>query len=90
MTSSAQRVLSPHQMERVSPSAAQVQAQVQDRGKQSMFDEGPSGDPDTDIIDLDISSPSSELKEVIQQQKAENHLLQKKLEMANWTINYLQ
>jgi len=55
-----------------------------------MFDEGPSGGPDIDIIDLDISSPSSELKEIIQQQKAENHLLQQKLEMANWTINYLE
>jgi len=81
--SSAQRALSPHQVERVSPFATQVQVQVQDRGKQPIFDEGPSGDPDTDIIDLDISSPSSELKEIIQQQKAENHLLQQKLEMAN-------
>ena len=48
-----------------------------------MIDEGPSGDPDIDIIDLDISSPSSELKEIIQQQKAENRLLQQKLETAN-------
>jgi len=55
-----------------------------------MLDEGPSGDLDTDIIDLDINSPSSELKEIIQQQKAKNHLLQKKLEMAKWTINYLE
>jgi len=55
-----------------------------------MIDEGPSGDPDIDIIDLDISSSSSELREIIQQQKAENHLLQQKLEMANWTINYLE
>jgi len=77
-------------VETVSPSSAQVQVQVQDKGKQPIFDEGPSGDPDTDIIDLDISSPSSELKEIIQQQKAENHLLQQKLEMANWTINYLE
>lgn len=85
---SAQRVLSPHQVEGVSPSTAQVQ--VQDRGKQPIFDEGPTGDPDTDIIDLDISSPSSELKEIIQQQKAENRLLQQKLEMENWAINYLE
>ena len=55
-----------------------------------MFDEGPSGYPDIDIIDLDISSPSAELKEIIQQQKAENRLLQQKLETANWTINYLE
>lgn len=55
-----------------------------------MFDEGPSGDLDIDIIDLDISSLSSELKEIIQQQKAESHLLQQKLEMENWTINYLE
>jgi len=55
-----------------------------------MFDEGRLGDPDIDIIDLDTSSPSSELKEIIRQQKAENHLLQEKLEMAKWTINYLE
>jgi len=77
-------------VERVSPSAAQAQVQEQDRGKQPICDEGPSGDPDTDIIDLDICSPSLELKEIIQQQKAENRLLQQKLEMANWTINYLE
>jgi len=65
-------------------------AQVQERGKQPMIEEGLSGDPDIDIIDLDISSPSSELREIIQQQKAENHLLQQKLEMENWTINYLE
>lgn len=55
-----------------------------------MFDEGPSGGQDTDIIDLDASSPSSELKEIIQQQRAENDSLQKKLQMAKWTINYLE
>ena len=88
LTSSAQRVLSPHQVERVSPSSAQVH--VQDRGKQPMFDEGPSGDPDTDIIELDTSSPSSELKEIIRQQRVENHLLQEKLEIVRWTINYLE
>jgi len=72
---SARRVLSPPGVEGVSPSSS-AQVHIQDRGKQPMFDEGPLGDPDTNIIDLDISSPSSELKEIIQQQKAENHLLQ--------------
>lgn len=102
---SARRVLSPHQVEGVSPSSLAQRvlsplhvegallstvAQVQERDKQPMIEEGLSGDPDIDIIDLDISSPSSELKEIIQQQKAENHLLQQKLEMENWTINYLE
>jgi len=87
---SARQVLSPHQVEGVSPSSSaqrvlspphvegaslSTTAQVQDKGKHPMFDEVPSGDPDIDIIDLDISSPSLELKEIIQQQKAKNHLL---------------
>ena len=65
-------------------------AQVQERDKQPMIVEGPSGDPDIDIVDLDISSPSPEPKEMIQQLRAENDLLQEKLEMANWTITYLE
>ena len=55
-----------------------------------MIEEGLSGDPDIDIIDLDISSLSSELKEIIQQQKAKNRLLQQKLEMENWKITNLE
>ena len=57
-----------------------------------MHDEGPSGGWDTDftIIDVDASSPSSELKEIIREQRAENDSLQKKLQMAKWVINYLE
>ncbi len=57
-----------------------------------MHDEGPSGGRDTDftIIDVDASSPSSKLKEVIREQRAENESLQKKLQMAKWVINYLE
>ena len=55
-----------------------------------MFDQGPSGGQDTDIIDLDASSPSSELKDIIRQQRAENDSLQKKLQMTKWVINYLE
>ena len=55
-----------------------------------MIEEGLSGDPDIDIIDLDTRSPSSELKEIIQQQEVENRLLQEKLEMAQWKITYLE
>ena len=38
-----------------------------------MHDEGPSGGRDTDfiLINVDASSPSSKLREVIQEQKAE-------------------
>ena len=55
-----------------------------------MIEEGLSGDPDIDIIDLDTRSPSTELHEIIQQKEAENRLLQQKLEMAQWTITYLE
>ena len=65
-------------------------AQVPERGKQPKIDEGPSGVPGIDVVDLDIISPSLESKEIIQQLKAENDLLQQKLEMANWTITYLE
>ena len=46
-----------------------------------MHDEGPSGGRDTEFrfIDVDASSPSSELKEIIQEQKAENDALKEKL-----------
>lgn len=62
-SSLAQRVLSPHEVEGASPSTS---AQVLERGKQPTVEEGLTGDPDIDIIDLDVSSPSSELKEIIQ------------------------
>ena len=46
-----------------------------------MQDEGPSGGQDTDclLIDVDSSSPSSKLKEIIQEQKAEIETLTEKL-----------
>ena len=68
-------------MEGVSPSTS---AQVQDRVKNPMQDEGPSGGQDTDfiLIDVDSSSPSSKLKEIIQEQKAEIDTLTKKLQRA--------
>ena len=80
-------MLSPHQVEGASLSSP---AQAEQRGKQPMVEEEMAGDPDIDIIDLDTSSPTSELQEVIQQKEAENRLLQQKLEMAQWTINYLE
>ena len=86
-SSSAQRVLSPHQVEGASLSAA---AQVPERGKQPKIDEGPSGVPGIDVVDLDIISPSLESKEIIQQLRVENDSLQQRLEMENWTITYLE
>ena len=65
-------------------------AQVQERGKKPNIDEGPSGDPCIDVVDLDISSPSLEPKEIIQHLRAENDSLQQRLEMENWTITYLE
>ena len=80
LTPSAERVLSPHDVEGVSPSSS-AQVQIQDRGKRPMHDEGPSGGRDTDftVIDVDASSPSLKLKEIIQEQRAENDTLKDKL-----------
>jgi len=85
------RVLSPHGVEGVSPSSS-VQVQVQDRGKRSMHEEGHSGGHDIDVTfsDVDRSSPSSKLKEIIQEQKAEIDNLNEKLLKAKWVINYLE
>ena len=57
-----------------------------------MHDAGPSGGRDTDftLIDVDASSPSSKLKEIIQEQKAEIDTLNVKLQRAQWVINYLE
>ena len=57
-----------------------------------MQDEGPSGGQDTDfiLIDVDSSSPSSKLKETIQEQKDEIDTLTEKLQRAQWVINYLE
>lgn len=55
-----------------------------------MVEEEMAGYIDIDIIDLDTLSPTSDLQEIIQQKEAENHLLQQKLDMAQWTINYLE
>lgn len=80
-------------MEGVSPSSsAQVQAQVQDRGKRSTHEEVPSGGHDIDVTftDVDRSSPGSELKEIIQEQKDEINNLNDKLLRVEWVINYLE
>jgi len=73
-------------------SSAQVQVQVQDRGKRSMHEEGPLGGHDigATFSDVDRSSPSSKMKEIIQEQKAEINNLNKKLLKAKWVINYLE
>lgn len=78
-SSSAQRVLSPQQVEGASLSSAE---QVSGRGKQPRIDEGPSGVPDIELIDLDVNSPSRESKKIIQHLRAENDALQRRLEGA--------
>ena len=57
-----------------------------------MQDEGPSGGQDTDftLINVDLSSPSSKLKEIIQEQKAEIDTLTEKLQRAQWISKYLE
>ena len=63
----ARRVLSPPWVEGVSLPSSAAQVQVQDRGKMPMQDEDPLGGQDTDfiLIDEDLSSPSSKLRETI-------------------------
>ena len=57
-----------------------------------MQEEGPSGGQDTDfvLIDVDLSSPSSKMRETIQEKKAEIDTLTVKLQRAQWVINYLE
>ena len=57
-----------------------------------MHDEGPSGGRDTDfiLIDVDASSPSSKLREVIQEKKAEIGTLTENLQREQWVIKYLE
>jgi len=57
-----------------------------------MHEEGHSGGHDIDVTfsDVDRSSPSSKLKEIIQEQKAEINNLNNKLLKAKWVINYLE
>jgi hypothetical protein len=83
-SSSEQRVLSPHQVEGASfPSAAQVA----ERGKQPMIEERLSG---ALVIDLDADSPTTELRDIIQEQSTEIQSLQTKLYMARWVNTYLE
>ena len=57
-----------------------------------MRDEGPSRGQDTyfTLIDVDASSPSSRLKEIIQEQKVEIDTLTVKLQRSQWFIDYLE
>ena len=55
-----------------------------------MIDEGPSGVPNTEVIDLEDSSPSREAKEIIQHLRSKNDALQRRFEGAQWTITYLE
>ena len=78
-------------MEGVSPSSS-VQVQVQDRGKRSIYEEGHSGGHDVDVAlsGVDRSSPSSKLKEIIQELKVEIDSLNEKLLKAECLIKYLE
>ena len=57
-----------------------------------MHDESPSGGQNTDfiLIDVDSSSPSLKLKEIMQEKKSEIDTLNEKLQRAQWVINYLE
>ena len=45
---------------------------------------------DFTIIDVDASSPSSKLREIIQELRAKNDTLKDQLQKAQWVINYLE
>jgi len=85
----AKRVLSPPRVEGFSfpPSVEQVQ----DKGKQPLHDEGPSGSQEADFILIqdDDTDLSSKLKEIIREQQDDIHHLSINLERAKWIINYL-
>ena len=87
-SSSDQRVLSPHQVEGAShPSSVEAVRE----GKQPMVEDEIVGEAHHDFIDLDAHSPSSsDFYELIRQREEENLVLQRKLEMAQWTITYLE
>ena len=92
----AKRVLSPPGVEGASlpPSASQKQ----NKGKEPMQDQGPSGEPsgerETDFIllhddDTDTGPQSTKLREIIQEQKTEIQALSLDLERAKWNMKYL-
>ena len=79
-SSSEQRVLSPHQVEGASLSSS---AQAVREGKQPMVED--------EAVDAGARSPSSlDFYELIREREQENLVLQRKLEMAQWTITYLE
>ena len=64
----AKRVLSPPRVEVASLLTSTLQ--VQDRGKEPMHDEGPSGERETEFVllhddDINIDPQSAQLKEII-------------------------
>ncbi len=87
----SKRVLSPPGVEGVSlPTSA---TQVQDRDKEPMHDEGPSGERETDFIllhDDDTDVESAKLRRIIQEQQTEIKALSLNLERAKWIIRYLE
>ena len=91
------RVLSPPGVEGASlpPSTSQEQ----DKGKEPMQDEAPSGEPsgerDTEFVllhddETDTEPTSAQLKEIIQEQQSEIEALSLDLERAKWNMKYLE
>ena len=93
----AKRVLSPPEVEgALLPPPA---SQEQDKGKEPMHGEGPSGEPsgeqETEFVllhndDTNIDPQSAQLKEIIQEQQAKIQALSLDLERAKWNIKYLE
>ena len=55
-----------------------------------MIEDERAGDTQDDFIGRDARSPSSDFYEIIRQREEENLVLQQKLQMAQWTITYLE
>ncbi len=91
LSAAAKRVLSPPGVEGASLSASTTQ--VQDKGKRSMHDEGPSGEQEADFIliqDDDADVESAQLRMTIQEQNTEIQDLSLNVERAKWIIKYLE
>ena len=78
------------------PSSSAEQVHDKDKGKQQVHEEGSTEGQDRDFVlveedDIDLSSQSSRLKDVIIKEKeAKIQALSLDLERAKWIINYLE
>ena len=95
MFAAAKRVLSPPGVEGASLPASTTQEQ--DRGKEPMHEEGPSGETSGAqeigvilILDEETEAENAKLRIIIQEQDTEIKDLILNFERSRWVINYLE